>query len=53
MDFGWDYCLQIFPQLYPGCDPVEKIKEAYERKTREHLAANERMAAALGRHHGR
>ena len=53
MDFGWEYCLQIFPQLRPGTDPLERLREAFERKAKEHLAANERMAAAIGRADGR
>ena len=49
MDFGWRFCLEVFPQTYPGCDPLQKIREAWDRKSEEHLRANERMMEAIGR----
>ena len=53
MEFGWEFCLQVYPQIYPGRDPLEVLKEAYDRQSREHLAANERMMAAIERANGR
>lgn len=46
MDFGWEFCLQVYPQTYPGRDPMDVLRDAYERASAEHLAANERMVAA-------
>lgn len=54
MDFGWRFCLEVFPQTYPGQDPLARLREAYRRKGNEHAAANERMLTALGKsRHGR
>lgn len=53
MDFGWRYCLEVFPQTYPGQDPMEKLREVFRRKGEEHARGNERMLEALGRVHGR
>lgn len=54
MDFGWEFFLQASPQLCPGEDPIQRLRDAWEAKGREHMAANERMVAGLGRaRHGR
>lgn len=50
MDFGWRFCMEVFPQTFPGVDPLEKLREVWRRKGEEHAAANERMLAKL---HGR
>jgi hypothetical protein len=53
MDFGWEFCLQVFPQLRPGEDPMTLLREAWERQWADHAAANERLAEWLGRPGGR
>lgn len=52
MDFGLRFCLDVFPRTYPGCDPIQKMREMWERQGREHAKANERMCAVLGRANG-
>jgi hypothetical protein len=53
MDFGWRFCLEVYPQLYPGVDPLAKLHEAWEHDALEHAVANERMILRLGRPDGR
>ena len=48
LDFGWRFCLEVYPQVYPDRDPLDLLREAYRRKSEEHLRANERLAEILG-----
>jgi len=47
MDFGWRFCLEVFPQLRPEEDPLERLREIYRRMGEEHLRANERMLEVI------
>ena len=53
MDFGWEFCLQVYPQTYPGVDPIAKLREVWDHHAKDHAAGNERLAARLGRAGGR
>jgi len=48
LDFGWRFCLEIFPQTRPGEDPLALLREAWSRRSEEHARANERLAEILG-----
>jgi hypothetical protein len=52
MDFGWRFRLEVFPQTFPGEDPLAKLREIWRRLGQEHAAANVRMLEALGRARG-
>jgi len=52
MDFGFEFCMQTFPQARPDEEPLEGFRRAFRRKSREHLRANEAILRRLSNLHG-
>jgi len=49
MDFGSRWCMAIYPQHYPGRDPVDVLREAWRRRSEENEEAKIRMLRRISR----